>query len=368
MCYITRNIFTVCAHVKVGELIICEEQKARNEDQQQQNGCWTNLSLTLRSCQPGRTTRLKYWFCDDCRAHYQGHETGTRDAVLKYWAFKTARRYSFGIPPMLAPPNEVFGSAAPVAEDPKECRYELISLAKVVPRELFESAVEWLQRLETARTLTLELAEAQSRPLDSTRTRGGETASDVVRMQPRITSPMSVYPFADVGRSIAEVGEDAQELPVLREAPQVHAETLRMLCGEMAVDEPQHQDIVLRSPVLPSVQDEVNPGSSYSVFGAAGAAPPVRPLTHPRAMSKTPKQVRFQVETDNAPSKLDAEDSAAPNRNSRFSVSVLDPDEELGSPGPVSPLSDHFPVVDLETALSTGLGLPAVARPVSVPQ
>lgn len=275
MCWIPRSIYTVCAHVRVGELIFCEAQKARNEELLRQDGCWANLSLTLRSCQPGTPTRLKYWFCDDCRGYFKDYETDSRDAVLKYWAFKSAHGYSSSIAPMLAPPDLVFGSTAPVVEDPKQCRYEVISLAKEVPRELFETSVEWLQRLETVRTLTLELAETRSHTTTDPQVQTCETARDVINAQPRITKPMSVYPFADALRPSTEDTEISLQSPgVPREPPQLHAETFRKLCGELAEDEPQHLAVALQSLALSAVHDEVRQGLSDEAFGAAGAAPP----------------------------------------------------------------------------------------------
>ncbi|KAK3905737.1 hypothetical protein C8A05DRAFT_12469 [Staphylotrichum tortipilum] len=369
MSYGPRNIYTVCAHVRIGDLTVCEEQKVSDVERQlQPGGCWANLSLTLRSCQPGTPTRLKYWFCEDCRAYFKDHDTTTRDGVLKYWAFKTSHRYSFSIPPMLVPPDLVFGSATPVAEDPRLCRYELISLAKEVPRELFETAVEWLQRLETIRTLTLELAETRSQSLTRPQAQSRETASGVVTTQPRITRPMSVPPFSD---ALSDDSQDPTEssLPspqISRESPQVHAETLQKLCEEMVEDEPQRQGAASPSQVSPNIHDQVDQGPGDEAFGVVGAAPPSRPLTRCLTTPRAPKQVRFSLEINTVPSKPDAEDSTDPSINSRFSVSSKDSGEELASPAAVSPLSDHFVFADPETAAK--LGSPAAARQVWAPQ
>lgn len=243
MCHITKNIYTVCAHSRVGELVECQLQKARIA--QWQNGGWcANFLFTLRSCRPVELPKLKYWFCDDCRDYYRGYDTNSVDSILKYWTFKNLRQYSFSVSPKLVPADLVFGSATPAREDLKMPRLELIALDKAWPRTPFETRLAWLQRLETARTITLELAEEWSRARDC---QAIAIANDVVRMQPRISTPMSIYPFDhahayDALGLITELSNSqtttTRPLPSLkkkaRELPQVHPETLQKLCGEVS--------------------------------------------------------------------------------------------------------------------------------------
>ncbi|KAK4124872.1 hypothetical protein N657DRAFT_689268 [Parathielavia appendiculata] len=206
MCYITKNVYTVCAHTRMGGLVECEHQKARNERWEDGSFC-----LTLLSCRPVEQTKLKYWFCDGCREHYDGCDTMTVEAVLNYWAFKNAHGYSSSVSPKLIAAESVFGSRAPARkDDPKHPRRELMALGKVLPRKPFETPVAWLQRLEEARTLTLELAAKWSAVVGHQRQRRERIGERVVHMQPRISTPMSVYPYAHALSSITELMQHCQ--------------------------------------------------------------------------------------------------------------------------------------------------------------
>jgi hypothetical protein len=294
MCYITRNVYTVCAHTRIGGVVECEHQKARNERWEEGNCC-----LALLSCRPVEKTKLKYWFCDECREHYDGCDTKTLDAVLNYWAFKNARGCSSSVSPRKIPAELVFGGRAPVREDdPKRPRLELVALGKVLPRKPFESPLDWLQRLEEARTMTVQLAERCS----SVQGRESRLDEHVVHMQPRISAPMSVYPYSHALSSITELSE-ARESTV-NSVPshnsgasrQVHPETLRKLCGEPSVEmlprqsgetDQKQQRTDLRSCVSAPVGHEVAPDAhpphpSYK--------PPARPLSRGLTPSRNSQQ------------------------------------------------------------------------------
>ncbi|KAK4102204.1 hypothetical protein N658DRAFT_485561 [Parathielavia hyrcaniae] len=234
MCYIVKNVYTVCAHTKMGGLVECEYQKARNEQWDEASCC-----QKLLSCRPVEQTKLKYWFCGDCREHYAGFNTITVDAVLNYWAFKNAHGYSSSVSPKLIPANLVFGSKAPAAQDNFEHpRRELVALGKELPRKMFETPVAWLQRLEEARARTLELAAKWSAVVNRQRQLRENLDEYVVHMQPRISRPMSVYPYARPLSSITERSESRESTvnPAPSHhpetSPQVHPKTLGRLCGD----------------------------------------------------------------------------------------------------------------------------------------
>ncbi|SPQ19547.1 047f4ab7-48e5-4a38-a2bb-8fced771068e [Thermothielavioides terrestris] len=263
MCYITKHVYTVCAHTAVGELVECREQKSRNE-QWREGGWCAGWMLALSRCRPAERVQLKYWFCPDCRNFYRGYDTSTVDAVLNYWAYKNARGYAFSVSPQLVPAPLVFGRPASELGDPKLARGELVALDKALPRRCFETPAEWLFRLEDARARTLALAEewTRGRALSARRRQARESASGgggAVRMQPRLSAPMSVYPYEHALSAITEQTEPQSEPQSARETgaaaaaaatadapppeaqesrnptPQVHLETLRKLCGEAEV-------------------------------------------------------------------------------------------------------------------------------------
>jgi hypothetical protein len=276
MCYIARDVYTVCAHTRVGGLVECEPQIARNERWGDGSSC-----LALLSCRPVEKTELKYWFCPECREHYGGWDTKTVDAVLNYWAFKNARGYSSSISPKRVPAELVFGGKAPLREDdPKRPRLELIALGKELPREPFEDPLAWLQRLEEARTMTIQVAEKWP----SVEDREG-LDEHVVRMQPRISTPMSVYPYSHALSSITELSEARQSPanPVRAQNPgacrQVHLKTLRKLCGE-----PSMETLALPPGEADQKQQEVDLWTRVSLpFGDEGA-----PSSHPPIPSCSP--------------------------------------------------------------------------------
>ncbi|KAK4240102.1 hypothetical protein C8A03DRAFT_31756, partial [Achaetomium macrosporum] len=268
MCYVTRNIYTVCAHSRVGELIECKEQVARN-DRYHGGGCWANFQLSFWSCRPAEKLSLEYSFCGYCRDHYRGYDTNKAEAILNYWAFKNRRGYCFSVSPSLIPAECVFRRpAACDLADAKQPRCELIALDKALPRRPFETPAKWLQRLEGVRTLTLKLAEEHQEVDDD---------NSVIRMQPRITSPMPIDPYARVLSPVPELSE-SQTTPhesqgTTRVSPQVHLATLQKLCGEVppefpatesedvpgsTSDNPQQQTTALRVPESSPLGHEVS--------------------------------------------------------------------------------------------------------------
>jgi hypothetical protein len=229
MCYITRNVFTVCAHSRVGELVECKEQIARNR-KYQEGGCWASVQLALLSCRPAEKLGLEYSFCDHCRNQYRGYDTTKVDAILNYWAFKNRRGYCFSVPPSLVPADYVFGMpASSDLVDAKQPRCELIAIDKALPRRPLETPAKWLRRLEQVRTLTLKQAELR------------DTAYyyNVIRRQPRITSPMSIDPYARDLSPVPELSEsqatttphDSLNPYDTTMSPQLHLATLQKLCG-----------------------------------------------------------------------------------------------------------------------------------------
>jgi hypothetical protein len=319
----------------VGELVECERQKARNEELQD-GGCCANFLLSLRSCRPVQETKLKYWFCEDCRDYYKDYEVNTLDAVLSYWAFKSDRGYSFGISPKLIPADLVFGGSGSVLEDPVRPRRELVALGEALPRKPFEASVDWLQRLEEARRTTLEIAEKWSQALARCQN------WSVVGMQPRITTPMSVYPYSYLS-SITELS-DSQETTTsfppshgARGSPQVHPETLRQLCGKAPV------------ALARCLTTATDPQQNTPQENVSGTQTPNQKFAG--VTSRTPISRDFpSVHFNNA-----ASDSEEPNMTSHFSVSEIDLGEmaDLNGIDAVSPLSTAFTIDDAITAFQT---------------
>ncbi|KAG7291734.1 hypothetical protein NEMBOFW57_001754 [Staphylotrichum longicolle] len=336
MCHIPQNVYTVCAHKRVGEVVECEKQKTRNEKLQHDGWC-ADLLMSLRSCRPVQETKIKYRFCEDCRDYYKDYEVNTLNAILSYWAFKSELCYSFDVSPKLIPVDLVFGEAGPVLQDPLKPRCELIALGKALPRKPFEASVKWLQRLEKARNTTLEIAEMRSQAPARRQRRG-----TVVSMQPRITTPMSIYPYSYLS-SITEVS-DSQETTAgvprsheTGEYPQVHHETLQQLCGKVHV--PSTRCLTsINYPQQSMSQENVigmHTQNEDSLGGTSGT------LVGGRILNSG---------LNNA-----ALESEEPNMTSHFSVSDIDHDEaeELASTDAVSPLSSSFPVDDAIPALET---------------
>jgi hypothetical protein len=300
MCFVPRNVYTVCAHSRVGEVVECGRQKVRNG--QYQDGGWcANFKLTLRSCRPVEITKLKYWFCEECREYFRDHDTNTADAILKYWSFKSLRGYSYCVSPKLVPSDLVFNGEAAAVNDPTKPRCELIALDKAWPRKPFETRVDWLQRLEKARTMTLELAGKWNWSHTRARRESGEAANnnnDVVGMQPRMSSPMSVYPYARALSAITELSDSQgtnKSLPPLpplydntQAAPQVHLETLQRLCGATpsgllpprAGESPKPKTAGPEQPETPLVARASSPvGHEVDQDSYDASVPPLRLLT-----------------------------------------------------------------------------------------
>lgn len=308
-------------------MVECKRQKARNEKLQPDGWC-ADFLMSLRSCRPVQETKIKYRFCEDCRDYYKDYEVNTLDAILSYWAFKSELCYSFDVSPKLIPADLVFGEAGPVLQDPVKPRCELIALGKALPRKPFEASVKWLQRLEKARKTTLEIAEMRSQ-VPARRQR----RNTVVSMQPRITTPMSIYPYSYLS-SITEVS-DSQEttagVPRSHEtgdSPQVHHETLQQLCGKVPVP-PTRCLTAINYPQQSMSQENVTGKQTQtqdSLGGTSGTLAGGRILN-------------FGL--NNA-----ALESEEPNMTSHFSVSDIDPDEaeDLASTDAVSPLSASFSV------------------------
>ncbi|KAL2130791.1 hypothetical protein VTI74DRAFT_5952 [Chaetomium olivicolor] len=191
MCYVPRSVYTSCAHSVVEDVVECEDQQARNERWRDAGFC-VSLLLSLRRCQPAGKTELKCSFCKDCSDFYRGYDCNSLDFLRRYWGFKNARSYSFCVAPSLIPPELVVSLSAAVVEDLKLPRCELIALGKAWPRAPLETPIKWLQRLEQARSVTLELAEERSLAKDRC-TPWYSTEDELVCMQPRVNAPMSIY-------------------------------------------------------------------------------------------------------------------------------------------------------------------------------
>ncbi|KAK3298408.1 uncharacterized protein B0H64DRAFT_370901 [Chaetomium fimeti] len=236
MCYIPKNVYTVCAHTRVGELVACARQKVRNARLEDGNWC-TNFQLTFRSCRPVELAKLKYWFCPECREHYKGYDTNGAEAILNYWAYKALSGFTYSVSPGAIPADVVFNGTVPALARSTRVRCELIALDKAWPNNSpFETKVEWLQRLERARTVTLELARSWSGTQPCVQ--GSE-----ISIQPRVPSPMTAYPFSYVHdhalNTITEASDSLKSAAnppswretIDRETPQVHLNTLARLCG-----------------------------------------------------------------------------------------------------------------------------------------
>ncbi|KAL2017383.1 hypothetical protein VTK56DRAFT_2263 [Thermocarpiscus australiensis] len=235
MCYISRKIYTVCAHTREGELVECRAQKHRIQQRQNAGFC-NGIRLSLSKCWPlAQTTEMIYGFCEDCRCFYKGHNTGSVNAILNYWAFKNSQGYSVSVPAHLVPADEVFGRPASVIAALKQPRGELLALGNELPRKRQETTLEWLQRLEGIRRSTLGWAgnpSPGSWPQNSHLS--ADVDSGVLRFGPRAISPMSAYPYAHVSGPTEEPSVTQETAAVshdTRGAPQVHLETLRRLCG-----------------------------------------------------------------------------------------------------------------------------------------
>jgi hypothetical protein len=394
MCHIIKNIYTVCAHHRVGELVECEQQQARVE--QWRNGGWcANLQFTLRSCRPVEQAKLKYRFCDECRDHYRHYDTNSADSILNYWAFKNARQYMFSVSPRLVPCDLVFGSAAPAHKVPKVPRLELYALDSVWPRKPFENKLFWLQRLDKARTLTLELAESWDRVVAVRR-------EGTVRTQPGALPPMTVnphvYALSPITERSASQTTTTRSVPsqVKRESHQVHPETLRKLCREDSsvsfparrkqapkprAAGPKQGGTAIGSRLTSPFDHEVPPPAGHT----SATQPPARCLTASKTqqrsnpqritstsesaaresvssrggkassgtsgdstlvVSATSSDLSGEVYNDVGPSEAASkEEEDEPNMTSHFSVSSIDPDDaaELASVRTVS-LSPESPV------------------------
>ena len=237
MCYIPYNIYTVCAHTRIGEVVQCARQKDRNARLEDGNWC-ANFQLSLRTCRPVELAKLKYWFCPKCREHYKTYDTNGVEAILNYWAYKAMCGFTYSVTPGAVPGDVVFGWTLPPIQGSSRIRCELLALDQAWPRTTFETKVQWLRRLERARTVTLELARTWSgRP-------GCIRGSEEIDVQPALELPMSAYPFpytrdhvlSPITEATDSVGSAANLPPwketVTRGTKQVHLNTLAKLCGE----------------------------------------------------------------------------------------------------------------------------------------
>ncbi|KAH6628480.1 hypothetical protein F5144DRAFT_309932 [Chaetomium tenue] len=243
MCYIPYNVYTVCAHNRIGEVVECARQKDRNAELEKGNWC-TGLQLTIRTCRRVEMAKLKYWFCPECRKHYKGYDIHGVEGILNYWAYKAMCGFSYCVTPGTVPGHVVFGGTLPALLGSSRIRCELLALDKAWPHTLFETKAQWLRRLERARTVTLELARTWSS------SRGRMQSSEEIRVQPGLASPMATYPFPYVRdhvlSPITEASSSVEsnlKLPLrekarTRETPQVHLSTLAKLCGEAPSGKP----------------------------------------------------------------------------------------------------------------------------------
>jgi hypothetical protein len=223
MCYISRKIYTVCAHSSLGELIECRVHKDKRAKWPiVYTGLCVARGLSFWRCRSrSEATEIVYGFCPNCRDFYRGFNTRDVSAILNYWAFKNRHGYSTCVPATMISADEVFGQPPPLEESLKQPRCELIALGNQLPPnlKLLDSPVDWLRRLEGIRKSTLEWAEQGPRrkmPIywaANVKVRGGYDST--LCIQPRINSPMSVYPHPSAPSSL-----------------QCHGETYRKLCGE----------------------------------------------------------------------------------------------------------------------------------------
>jgi hypothetical protein len=306
-----------------------------------QGGWCADFLLALRRCRPVERVRLKYCFCKDCRESYRGYDTSTVGAVLNYWAYKNARGYSFSVAASMVPAQMVFGRLAPNFADPKLPRCELIALDKALPRIPFEAPAKWLLRLEEARAVTLELAEALSCKMARRRASGITGSGDVVRLQPRITRPRSIYPYALVLGAETEESEPQKIVAELRPrqhdtaaSPQVHLETLQRLCGEIPPDflgenGPEPQVMAVASDVSAPVGHEHVRDQHQTAFMDDVTAIP-RPLMIHR--SSEPQYYQQSNPPQNVAVEMEHTPETEVNMTSHFSVSDIDPDDAVSSP------------------------------------
>ncbi|KAL2170849.1 hypothetical protein VTG60DRAFT_4336 [Thermothelomyces hinnuleus] len=296
MCYIEKNIYTVCAHTGVGDLVECGRQRALVR-QLEYSGFCASIQLALRSCRPYELAKLKYWFCPECREHYRGYDTNTADAILNYWAYKTLHGFSYSVSPQ-AVPGEVLAGLMPVTDGFARPRCELLALDRVWPQQPFERRRDWLRRLEKARSVTLELAGRWNTVTASHETRE-PVVEHVVRVHPQAASPMSAYPHAHVLSSITEHSEEqepATSVTASRKTgkpPYHHPETLARLCGEVpqrimphsgetqepTTTDPGQSGIPLASPTPSQTRHEM--GHSAKQIPLPFDGPPSRSLTAP---------------------------------------------------------------------------------------
>lgn len=166
------------------------------------------------------------------------YDTNGVDAILNYWAYKAMAGFAYSVPPGAVPGDLVFDWTPPVLDGRPKVRCELLALDKAWPHNTFETKVQWLRRLERARTVTLELAKTWSgRP-------GSIRSSEEIDVQPALTFPMSAYPFpytrdhvlSPITEATDSMGSAANLPPwketVTRGTKQVHLNTLAKLCGE----------------------------------------------------------------------------------------------------------------------------------------
>ncbi|KAL2161353.1 hypothetical protein VTH06DRAFT_8575 [Thermothelomyces fergusii] len=279
MCYIEKNIYTVCAHADAGDLVECERQRAlvkRSED----GGFCANIQLALRSCRPSELSKLKYLFCPECLEHYRGYDTDSVDAVRNYWAYKALHGFSYSVAPQ-AVPGKVLAGLVPVPDDFARPRCELLALDRVWPQQPSERRRDWLRRLELARSVTLELAARRSAGMTGHETRN-PVAEYAVHVQPQRPSPMSAYPYARVLSPIPEHNEEhepAISAPVPSTLPQagygmghsvkqiplpLDRPPIRSLTARTRVKMDKTQDALLRRPLYlfdlpPEILDSLAP-------------------------------------------------------------------------------------------------------------
>ncbi|EAQ89771.1 predicted protein [Chaetomium globosum CBS 148.51] len=203
-----------------------------------------SCKLTIRACRPVELAKLKYWFCPECRKHYNGYNIHGVEGILNYWAYKAMCGFSYCVTPGTVPGHVVFGGTLPALLGTSRIRCELLALDKAWPHTVLETKAQWLRRLERARTVTLELARTWSSR------RGRIQSNDEIRVQPGLASPMSTYPFPYVRDHVLSPITEASDSvgsttkpplrvkTISRETPQVHLRTLAKLCGEAPSGKP----------------------------------------------------------------------------------------------------------------------------------
>lgn len=260
MCYFIRTVYTVCAHYNEKGPFECQAQRKRR-NQWQEGGFCLSLRTSLWQCWPSlTTTELICGFCKECRDCYRGHDTRSVSAILNYWA---SRGYSNSVPAGSIPACKVFCDPSFVGQDLKRPRYELVALAKALPRKPSETHGQWLQRLEAARESTLEWAEKNSGTDQQSRQQPDADHAAVCTQQPPSHPSMTVPPYGHVPGSVEEVNELQEAIskrlpppPEPRKSPYVHIETLGKLCGEVPAEFLAGQ---------PGERDEPNMTSRFSI-------------------------------------------------------------------------------------------------------